>query len=63
MLSDLARVRALLEFTIGMRGTPGVNMEFAIAVYRQALARAEAAAISGDVVETIAAYQQLKECE
>lgn len=54
-----ARVRQLIQYgrEIGPAGA------FYVMVCEQALARAEKAAISGDPVEILAAYQELREIE
>lgn len=51
-----ARCRELLEQYVEI-GPPGA---FAAAMIRQALARAERAASSGDVIEMIRAYKELE---
>lgn len=54
--AEQARVRELLEQYVEI-GPPGA---FAAAMMRQSLANAEKAAISGDVVAMIRAYEDLK---
>lgn len=56
---EQARVRELL---IAYReiGAPGV---FGAAIIEQVLKRADKAVISGDLVDMIAAYKELKACE
>lgn len=57
------RVRELLETYRSLAGTPGVNVSFAIAMLEQVLKRADAAAISGDVIAILRSYKELQDCE
>lgn len=56
---EQARVRQLLEFCLEL-GPAGA---FACSVYRLALAEAEEAAISGDIVRIVQAYEGLRSCK
>lgn len=58
-----ARVRGLLGVANQLKNTPGVNMNFCIAVYESTLKEADEAVISGDLPRMIRAYSALKECE
>jgi gamma-glutamylcysteine synthetase len=59
---EMARVRdEVLPHYIELRGTPGVNVEFGIAMIRADLDAAARALASGDVVEMIRVYKSLKE--
>lgn len=57
---EQARVRELRGQYTELRGTPGVNVEFAITMMDAALKEAEEAVMSGDVVRMIRAYEELK---
>jgi hypothetical protein len=56
---EQARLRELIEAyrSIGPAGT------FGIAMIRQTLAKADAAAASGDVVAMLRAFEEMKECQ
>lgn len=56
---EQARVRELLEQYIAI----GPNGAFGAAMIRQALTRAEQAAINGDVVAMLRSYEELKGCQ
>ena len=58
-----ARCRDLLMEYKNMRQTPGVNVNFAIASIEDVLRQADEAAMSGDVVAMLRAYQEMKSCE
>ena len=60
---ELSRARELIEQYAGLRGTPGVNVEFAITAINVHIDFAEKAMIEGDVVEMIKACNALKECQ
>jgi predicted Ser/Thr protein kinase len=57
------RVRELLDQYRSLDGMPGVNVKFAIAAIEQVVRRAEAAAMSGDIVAILRSYEELKGCE
>lgn len=58
-----ARVRELLNTYRSLDGTPCVNVSFAIAAIEQVMARADRAAISGDVLAILHSYEELEGCE
>lgn len=57
-----ARLRDLISAYEDLRGTPGVNVEFAIAAIRDVQRRADEAAMSGDVVQMIRLYEEMQAC-
>ncbi len=57
------RVRELLEQYIETSKMPRVNCSFAIAGIKATLREADEAAMSGDVVRMLRAYNEMKECQ
>lgn len=57
------RCRNLLLEYFKLRDTPGVNVNFAIGTLTDLLRRADVAAMTGDVVEMIRIYRELKETQ
>jgi hypothetical protein len=58
---EMARVRdEVMPPYLKLRGTPGVNVEFALGAMRNALDFAARAMAEGDVVAMLAAYENLK---
>ena len=60
---ELIRARGLVEHYVGLRGTPGVNVEPAIVVLNGFISVAEKAMIEGDLPTMIHVYQSLKGSE
>jgi len=61
---EMARVRdEVMPQYLALRGMPGVNVEFALAMMRADLDRAANAMAAGDVVAMLEVYQSLKETE
>ena len=61
---EMARVRdQVMPQYLALRGMPGVNVEFALAMMRADLDRAATAMAAGDVVAMLEVYQSLKETE
>lgn len=60
---EQARVRGVLELYKELRGQPMIMVEPAIAMIEQLLTRAEQVAISGDIVQMIQVYEELKSVE
>lgn len=59
---EMARVRdVVMPQYLELRGVPGVNVEFALAMMRADLDAAAKALAEGDVVEMLRVYQSLKE--
>jgi gamma-glutamylcysteine synthetase len=59
---EMARVRdQVMPHYLELRGVPGVNVEFALAMMRADLDAAAKALAEGDVVEMLRVYQSLKE--
>jgi hypothetical protein len=56
----IARVTAIKEIYIGLRGTPGLNVEFAIASMGEAIDHAVRVSAAGDVIQMLLAYESLK---
>ena len=61
--NEVERVYELLGSYKELRGTPGVNVEFAIHGISAALKQAKEAQQSNDPVQILRAYQALKDCE
>lgn len=55
-----ARVRELLTVYLGLPGGAGA---FGAAMLEQTLQRADAAAMSGDVIAMLRSYEEMKNCE
>lgn len=57
------RCRELLFSYAALRDTPGVNANFAIVMLQDLLRRADVAATTGDIVEMIHTYKEMKEAQ
>ncbi|MEO8082541.1 MAG: hypothetical protein ABI780_01830 [Ardenticatenales bacterium] len=60
MRDELRRVRGIEEQYKSLRGQPGINVEFALAMMADAIRAAEDAQATGDIVAMIQCYQALK---
>lgn len=60
---EQARCRGLLKQYEQLRSMPGVNVNFAVAAIEAVLKKADEAAISGDPVAMLRAFQAMKDCE
>ena len=60
---ELIRARGILKEYVSLRGTPGVNVEFAIATITTNISYAETAVSEGDLHGMLQAYYNLKGCE
>ena len=58
--AEIERVIELRRQYESLRGTPGVNVEPAVAMMSAAISRALKSTGSGDVVEMLRAYEELK---
>lgn len=58
--AEITRVSGVRDMYMSMRGTPGLNVEFAIQNMTDAIARATRIAASGDVLEMLRVYEELK---
>ncbi len=59
---EQARCRELLRQYEEIRNLPGVNVNFAVAMIEKTLKEADQAAISGDPVAMLRAYEAMKDC-
>lgn len=58
-----ARLRELIATYESLRGTPGVNVEFALMMLRNLQRRADEAAARGDLVAMLRCYQEMEASE
>lgn len=60
---EQARCRQLLGAYKWLSGMPQVNTKFAEAMIEDVLQRADRAVMSGDVIEMIRVYEEMRGCE
>lgn len=60
---ERARCRELLATYKWLSGMPQVNTKFAEAMIEDVLRRADRAVMSGDVIEMIRVYEEMRGCE
>lgn len=59
---EQARCRSLLEQYAEISKMPGVNVSFAVASIKGVLGRAEQAIASGDILEILKSYEEMRGC-